>query len=62
MYNIMKIKPSKGIVMQTNPYTEDPEDMRSVCVSPDGSVLGGNINVTDISDITESYAPVGVTV
>ena len=43
-----------------SPYTEDPGDIRSVCVSPDGSVLGGNINAADISEIIESYAPVGV--
>lgn len=41
-----------------NPYREDPEDIRSVCISPDGSVLGGNINADDISELTESYSPV----
>ncbi|MDE7278743.1 MAG: hypothetical protein K2N26_03335 [Oscillospiraceae bacterium] len=49
-------------VTYENPYAEDHGDIWSVCVSPDGSVQVGNINVTDISRIIESYVPVGVTV
>ncbi|MDE5578120.1 MAG: radical SAM protein [Oscillospiraceae bacterium] len=40
-----------------NPYTEDPRDIRAVCVSPDGSVLGGNIYSTEMSELIESYSP-----
>lgn len=39
------------------PYTENPEDIRSICVSPNGEVLGGNIYQTDILDIIENYVP-----
>lgn len=40
-----------------NPYVEDPCDIRAVCVSPDGSLLGGNINKSGIIDILERYKP-----
>lgn len=42
-----------------NPYDEDPSDLHSVSVSPDGSLLGGNIYREDILDILERYAPNG---
>lgn len=29
-----------------NPYEEDPQDVRTVSISPDGNVLGGNIYQT----------------
>lgn len=41
----------------TNPYMEDPKDVRSICVSPNGDVLGGNIYKADILDIIEEYRP-----
>lgn len=40
-----------------NPYEENPEDIHSVCVSPNGDVLGGNICQKDILDIIENYRP-----
>lgn len=40
-----------------SPYTEDPEDIRAICVSPNGDVLGGNIYREDILDIVEGYCP-----
>lgn len=40
-----------------NPYTEDPNDMRTASVSPDGSVLGGNIYDTDLAELAERYCP-----
>lgn len=40
-----------------NPYTEDPNDIRAICIGPDGDVLGGNIYRTDISEILEKYVP-----
>lgn len=40
-----------------NPYVEDPCDIRAISISPDGSVLGGNINCAGILDIIENYTP-----
>lgn len=40
-----------------SPYTENPKDIRAVCVSPDGSVLGGNIYDTEMSELIEGYLP-----
>ncbi len=42
---------------QKSPYTEDPCNIKAVCVAPNGDVLGGNIYQTDILDILERYAP-----
>ena len=41
----------------TDPYEEDPADIRTVCVGPDGSVLGGNVCQESILDILERYTP-----
>ncbi len=38
-----------------NPYEEDPKDIRSICIAPDGTVLNGNIYEQDILDILENY-------
>lgn len=40
-----------------NPYEEDPEDIKAVSVSPEGTVFDGNIYQADILDILEGYAP-----
>lgn len=40
-----------------SPYEEDPEDIRAICVEPDGYVLGGNVFKTDILQILENYVP-----
>lgn len=40
-----------------SPYWEDPEDVRSVCFSPNGDVLNGNVYKQDILDIISSYSP-----
>lgn len=40
-----------------NPYDEDPEDMKALSISPDGTVLGCNANREDILDILENYRP-----
>lgn len=40
-----------------NPYEDDPRDVRSVCFSPDGSVLDGNLYQKDILDILRDYRP-----
>jgi organic radical activating enzyme len=38
-----------------NPYEENPEDIRSVSIEPDGTLLGKSIYEKDIIDILESY-------
>ena len=38
-----------------NPYEEDPKDVRTLSVDPNGDVLGGNIYRTDIMDIINNY-------
>lgn len=40
-----------------SPYAEDPEDIRAICIDPDGSLLGGNICREDVRDILTRYAP-----
>lgn len=40
-----------------NPYDDDPYDIHSISVSPDGSLLSGNINTDDILTILENYIP-----
>jgi hypothetical protein len=44
-------------VSHTSPYTENPHDIQSICVSPNGDVLGGNIYKTDIFEILLNYIP-----
>lgn len=39
-----------------NPYREDPRDLRAICVSADGGVLGGNVYERPIGDILDMYA------
>lgn len=43
--------------LPANPYDEDPRDIHSVCFSPDGGVLGGNIRNDDIAAILAAYKP-----
>lgn len=40
-----------------SPYTENPEDIHSICISPNGDALGGNIYQADILEIIENYTP-----
>lgn len=40
-----------------SPYDENPEDIRAISIAPNGDVLGGNINQTDILQILEKYTP-----
>jgi len=44
-------------VVYTNPYDEDPYDIRTLSFSPNGDVLGGNIYQTKILDILDTYRP-----
>ena len=41
----------------SNPYEEDPKDVRTISFDPDGGVLNGNIYQTDILEIMEKYKP-----
>lgn len=41
----------------TNPYEENPRDIRAISIEPSGDVLGGNIYNTKILDILEQYEP-----
>jgi len=47
-------------VPHISPYTENPQDVKAICVVPNGDVLGGNLYKTDILEIMENYAPEGV--
>lgn len=40
-----------------SPYTEDPADIRAICFSANGDILGSNIHKCDISDILSAYTP-----
>ncbi len=40
-----------------HPYAEDPRDVRTVCFSPGGKVLNGNIYQNNISEIISAYNP-----
>lgn len=40
-----------------NPYIENEYDLRAVCVSPDGSLLNGNIYEKDALQILNDYRP-----
>ena len=41
----------------SNPYEEDPRDIKAISFEPDGAVLNGNIHQTDILEIMENYKP-----
>lgn len=41
----------------TSPYEENPNDIRSICFSPNGTVLNGNVYQKDILDILADYHP-----
>ncbi len=40
-----------------NPYDEDPTDIRAICFSANGDILGSNIYKKDITEILSSYTP-----
>lgn len=40
-----------------NPYQEDPTDIRAICLSANGDLLGSNICKQDVIDILSSYSP-----
>lgn len=40
-----------------NPYLEDSRDIRSICIGPEGNVLGENIYQKDILEILSNYVP-----
>lgn len=42
---------------QKNPYDENPKDIKAICFSANGDILGGNIYEKDISKILSEYKP-----
>lgn len=40
-----------------NPYQENPTDIRAICFSANGDILGSNIYKRDIIDILNTYTP-----
>lgn len=40
-----------------NPYVEDPRDVRTLSLEPNGDVLDGNVYRQGIADIIEAYLP-----
>ena len=42
-------------VPQTSPYAENPHDIKTLCVLPNGDLLGGNIYKTDIHELIANY-------
>ncbi|MBQ9912628.1 MAG: radical SAM protein [Clostridia bacterium] len=40
-----------------NPYWEDPRDIRAICFSANGDILGSNIYEKDIREILSEYEP-----
>lgn len=40
-----------------NPYEEEPEDLKSVSIEPDGELFGKNINEENALEILQGYAP-----
>ena len=46
--------PSKKYI---SPYTENPKDVHSICIYPNGDVLDDNIYRSDIMDIIQNYMP-----
>lgn len=44
-------------VVESSPYYEDPEDVRSISFEANGDVLNGNIYKTDILEIMRTYHP-----
>ena len=47
----------KPMADNENPYWEDPADVRAICFSANGDILGGNIYKNDIREILASYKP-----
>ena len=47
----------KPMAENENPYWEDPADVRAICFSANGDILGGNIYKNDIREILASYKP-----
>ena len=42
---------------EENPYWEDPSNLKAICFSANGDILGGNIYKDDINQILSSYFP-----
>ena len=47
----------KPMAENENPYWEDPADIRAICFSANGDILGSNIYKDDITNILSAYSP-----
>ena len=47
----------KPMAEDKNPYWEDPADVRAICFSANGDILGSNIYKDDIVNILHNYKP-----
>lgn len=47
----------EGREAPADPYEDDPKDLHSLCIAPDGSTLNSSIYSADIIDIMENYKP-----
>ncbi|MBO7320053.1 MAG: radical SAM protein [Clostridia bacterium] len=47
----------KPMAENENPCWEDPADIRAICFSANGDILGNNIYKKDITDILSDYSP-----
>ncbi len=45
--------------LPVNPYFEDPTNIKAICFSANGDILGSNIYKQDIREILSSYTPKG---
>ena len=43
--------------VQTSPYEEDPEDIKTISFGANGDVLNGNVYKTDVLEIIRTYRP-----
>ena len=46
-----------GDTTPENPYTEDPYDIRTLSIEPNGNLLGGNLYRQSITEIITAYTP-----
>jgi hypothetical protein len=44
-------------ISKTSPYAESPNDIKAMCVIPNGDVLGDNVYKTDIFELMANYKP-----
>ena len=43
--------------LPVNPYVENPKDIKSISIEPDGTIFGGNVYKENILEILDGYVP-----